>query len=151
MHIIGCGNRERGDDAAGLLVVERLQDLGIEDLGVKTEVCNGEATAVMNWLRADGDIIVVDAVVRGAAVGTIHLWHGIPPVSNKVSTSSHSMGLGEALRLAKTLGLFPKTLRVYGIEGERFEVGSPVSREVNESAQKLAWQIKAEIETKKSG
>jgi hydrogenase maturation protease len=151
MQIIGCGDHQRGDDAAGLLVVERLQNLGIEALGAKTGVCNGETTAVMNFLAGDADLIIIDAVVRGAAVGTIHLWHGIPPVSNRVAMSSHGMGLGEAMRLAKTLGRLPNTLRVYGIEGKTFEIGSPVSYEVHESVETLAWQIKAEIEIKTSG
>ena len=30
MLIIGCGNRTRGDDGAGVLVAERLRKLGIE-------------------------------------------------------------------------------------------------------------------------
>jgi hydrogenase maturation protease len=115
-------------------------------------VCRISASRLLGQkLAGDADLIIIDAVVRGAAVGTIHLWHGIPPVSNRVAMSSHGMGLGEAMRLAKTLGRLPNTLRVYGIEGKTFEIGSPVSYEVHESVETLAWQIKAEIEIKTSG
>ena len=36
--MIGCGNFDRGDDAAGLMVARRLQAFGVETLGVKSPV-----------------------------------------------------------------------------------------------------------------
>ncbi len=42
MLIIGCGNLHRGDDAAGIMVAERLCGLGI-----KTEICVGGFSQLM--------------------------------------------------------------------------------------------------------
>ena len=150
MQIVGCGNRERADDAAGVLVVERLKALGVDALGARTYSCAGEATTVMDSWSVDDDLIIIDVVVTGAPVGTVHLWHELPPVASKASVSTHGLGLAEAFRLARALDRFPKTLRVYGIEGRRFDAGSPVSPEVKEAAENLARQICAETQARNS-
>jgi len=147
MQIIGCGNPERGDDGAGLLVVERLRELGIEALGVTTHTCPGEATELSSAWRSDDDLVVVDAVVTGAPVGTVHRWDGIPPAASSPSASTHGLGVIQALRLAHVLGCVPKLLEVYGIEGRRFEPGSPPSPKVKAAAEDLAQQIHATIQT----
>lgn len=69
MLIIGCGNRQRSDDGAGILVAERLRELGIgADIGEAADLIEA-------WKDAD-DVIVVDAVVTGAPVGTVQAWDG---------------------------------------------------------------------------
>jgi hydrogenase maturation protease len=96
--------------------------------------------------RSDDDLIVVDAVVTGAPVGTVHRWDGIPPAASNPSASTHGLGVIQAFRLAHVLGCFPKLLEVYGIEGKRFEPGSPPSRKVKAAAEDLAQQIHATIQ-----
>ena len=141
MQIIACGNSDRGDDGAAFLVVERLRELGIEALGVRTTTCTGEATGLLNaWSEAD-DLILVDAVVTGAPVGTIHHWDGIPPVASRPSPSTHGLGVAEALRLAAALGHVPQSLQVYGIEAAKFDPGSSLSPQVEAAAERLAKQI----------
>ena len=63
MLIIGCGNRDRGDDGAGILVAERLRELGIE-----ANTRSGEAVDLIEAWKSADDVIVVDAVVTGAPV-----------------------------------------------------------------------------------
>jgi hydrogenase maturation protease len=146
MRIIGCGNHERGDDGAGLLVVERLRELGVESLGARTKTCSGEATEVMDAWAADDEVILVDAVVTGASAGTIHRWdNGIPLAGGSISASTHGFGVGEAIRLARALGRYPKSLRVYGIEGRQFELGTEISPEVRLAVENVAQQISMEI------
>jgi hydrogenase maturation protease len=148
MRIIGCGNRERGDDGAGLLVVERLRERGVESLGIRTTTCSGEATEVMDAWAADDEVILVDAVVTGASAGTIHRWDdGILPASNSVPASTHGFGVSEAIRLAQALRRYPKSLRVYGIEGRQFDRGTEISPEVKRAVETVAQQISSEIRT----
>ena len=64
MLIIGCGNRERSDDRAGILVAERLRDLHIE---AQTRL--GEATDLIEAWKGADDVVVVDAMMTGAPVG----------------------------------------------------------------------------------
>ena len=143
MLILGCGNRQRGDDAAGILAVERLRALGIA-----AEVCAGEPSALMEaWSGVDraDDVIVIDAVVTGAPVGTVHVWDGQRlPAFATATGSTHGFGVAQAIELARVLDRLPACLRVYGIEGKRFEIGSEVSPEVEQAVEEVVQRIAGE-------
>ena len=131
-------------------MVDRLRELGIEALGVRTNICIGEAAGLLNALLGDEDVILLDAVVTGAPVGSVHRWEGVPPAASKPSASTHGLGVVEALRLAPVLGRMPKSLRVYGIEGKQFAPGSPPSPQVKEAAEDLAQQIRTSIQSERT-
>jgi hydrogenase maturation protease len=140
MRIICCGNPDRGDDGAGILVAERLRRLGIE-----AETVGGDALTLLEAWRGAESALVVDAVVTGEPVGTVHVWEGqIPPAANP-GTSSHGFGVAEAIRLAAALHQLPPQLRIIGIEAARFEVGSEPSFQVQQAVDKLVAQITARI------
>lgn len=140
MLILGCGNRDRGDDAAGVLVAERLRDLGLD-----AQICSGQAMELIDaWNGAD-DVIIVDAVMTGGPAGKVWLWDGKQlTLPKSLSLSTHGFGVAEAIRLARILGCLPKHLRIFGIEGSRFELESDVSPEVMCAVKALVAQIKAE-------
>ena len=141
MKIIVCGNRHRRDDAAGLLVAERLHAFGIP-----AQVCSGEATELMAaWDNMDA-VILVDAVTTGAPPGTIHVWDSsVPGLTSRNGSSTHGLGAGEALRLAEVLGRMPVRLRVYGIEAAGFEAGAPPTAAVVIAAEQVAARIACEM------
>jgi hydrogenase maturation protease len=141
MLIIGCGNRERGDDAAGILVAERLRELGIE-----AETRTGEAVDLIEaWKNAD-DVIVVDAVVTGAPIGTVQAWDGRQPLASAgTNASTHGLGVAEAIELAQALGRLPMRLRIYGIEVRRFELGAEISPEVQRGIEEVLRRIISEL------
>jgi len=141
MLVIGCGNRHCGDDAAGILVAEQLQRLGIT-----AKTCSGETTELLEaWKDAD-DVIVVDAVVTGAPAGTIHSWDGKQAFASVRNLSStHGFGVAEAIPLAHALDRLPARLLVYGIEGQQFESGGPVSAEVESGVGEVVRRIVAQI------
>jgi hydrogenase maturation protease len=139
MLIIGCGNRDRGDDGAGVMVAERLRELG-----VKAEICTGEALALIEAWNAADDVVVVDAVVTGGPAGKVWLWdNGQVATQPKLSVSTHGFGVAEAIKLARTLDLLPKRLRVFGIEGRRFDFGNEISPEVMCAVDEVAELITA--------
>jgi len=150
VQIIACGNPGRGDDAAGWRVAERLRELGLEALGVGIKRCTGDATALLRELPGDGDIILLDAVMTGAAPGTIHHWDGIPPFQIRKPSSTHALGVAEALKLAMSLGRLPKSLQVFGIEAEQFELGSPLSPRVKQATEDLAQRIQTSIQAEQA-
>jgi hydrogenase maturation protease len=141
MLIIGCGNRQRSDDGAGILVAERLRKLGIE---ADTRI--GEAADLIEaWKDAD-DVIVVDAVVTGAPVGTVQTWDGRQPLASvRTTASTHCLGVAEAIELAHVLNRLPTRLRVYGIEGQRFEPGAEISPEVQRAVEEVVRKIIADV------
>lgn len=140
MQIICCGNPNRGDDSAALLVAQQLRQSGIQ-----AEIQPGDALDLIESWDETGEVIVVDATVTGATPGTIRVWNGsLPEQVVTGSASTHGLGVAEAIYLAEILHRLPKHLRVYGIEGKEFRPGEQVSPEVREAADKVAKQIAAE-------
>jgi hydrogenase maturation protease len=139
MLIIGCGNRQRGDDGAGLLAAERLRELGIQ-----AEMRAGEAADLIEtWQHAD-DVIIIDAVMTGAPAGTVQSWDGRQSlVSLSPTISTHGFGVAEAIALAHALERLPNRLRVYGVEGRSFEPGAAISPEVMHGVEEVVRRIVA--------
>ncbi len=141
MLIIGCGNRQRSDDGAGILVAERLRELGIE-----AYMRTGEALELIEAWKGADDVIVVDTVVTGAPSGTVQVWdgrHQLAPI--RINTSTHGLGVAEAIELAYVLGHLPIRLRVYGIEGRRFELGAEISPQVQRAVAEVVGRIIADL------
>ena len=139
MRVIGCGSAVRGDDAAGLLVARRLRELGIPAREVE-----GELTAVLDAFEGSQDVLLVDAMAGGGRVGSVRSWDGLPAgMRRRAGTSSHGLGVAEALDLARALGRLPRRVRIYGIEAGRVDPGGAVSPAVAAAVEKLARRIAA--------
>src|SRR6516164_7057322 len=137
MLIIGCGNRQRSDDEARILVAEKLREVGI-----RADTCAGQAADLIEaWTGAD-DVIVVDVVVTGAPVGTVRTWDARQAlISGKAPASTHGLGVAEAIDLARVLGRLPTRLQIYGIEGQRFEHGAEISPELHSGIEEVVHRI----------
>ena len=141
MLIIACGNRQRSDDGAGLLVAECLRELGIE-----ADSRSGDGADLIGAWKDAEDVIIVDAVVTGAPVGTVQAWEGERLLSScGTITSTHGFSALEAIQLARALNRLPMRLRVYGIEGQCFEPGGEVSPEVQSAVGEVVQRIIAEV------
>jgi len=128
--IIGLGNPDRGDDAAGRAVAARLKARVPRDMRVIE--CGGEATALLAWLGEADEVILVDAAISGAAPGTVERFeaHQAPLPAARFGMSTHGFGLAEAIELARALGQLPRRCVVYAIEGRSFALGDPLSPDV---------------------
>jgi hydrogenase maturation protease len=142
MLILGYGNPERGDDAAGHVAVRRLRALGIQ-----AEEFRGDGLDLLETWSASEDVIVIDAMVSGGEPGSIRAWED-PARSMEGGyslCSTHGIGIAEAVRLGSVMGRLPRRLRIYGIEGAEFEVGKGPSPVVVAAAEELARRIAAEV------
>jgi hydrogenase maturation protease len=136
MKVIGCGNLERGDDAAGILVARRLRELGVDAR---------EATSLFDAWDTGDDVLLVDAMSSGRETGSIAVWeHTEFPELRQFRASTHDFGLSEMIGLARALERMPNRLRVYGIEGRRFGIGSALSPEVAKAVENVAMRIAVE-------
>jgi len=146
VRIFGCGNWERGDDKAGLLVAERLRELG-----VNAEVHTGDALSLNERWGPDDDVILIDAVVSGASPGRVCVWDSalpgaeLPTAAAGSAVSSHGFDIAKAIELALALGKLPKRLRIFGIEGAQFEHGANMSPEVESAVDRVVQKIKEAI------
>jgi hydrogenase maturation protease len=141
--VIGVGNAYRGDDAAGLVVARRLRERGVE--AIEQE---GEPVALIDVFAARDAVVLVDAVQSGAPPGTVHRFDvsdGPLPRELRGSTSTHAVGLGEAIELARALGRLPPLVVVYGVEGARFATGVGLSYEVEAALAPLVEAISGEL------
>ncbi len=144
--VIGVGNALRGDDAAGVEVVERLRDR--VPPGVVVAACDEEPSRLIEaWAGADA-VVLVDTVASGARVGTLHRFDaGETPIPARVLRSStHAIGLAETIELARALGKLPPRVVVYGIEGASFAAGAPLTPAVEESVGRLVETILGDLE-----
>jgi len=146
--IIGIGNPDRGDDAVGVIVAQRLrQRLPAQVPILQTTGDPGFLLAA--WSRRQADpptggqtaetVILIDAVHSGAPPGTIHRLdaHESPLPANFFRCSTHALGLHEAIELARALGQLPPKLIVYGIEAKDFTAGTGLSAPVEQAAHQL--------------
>ena len=137
MRIVGYGNPERGDDAAGLLAAERLRAQSFDAVTI-----SGDALELLESWQGATELVIIDAVVTGAPAGTIHVWDGAePPAAFHASNSTHGMGLLEALELGRTLNQLPARISIWGIEGRAFELGSEMTPAVKNAIREVTQRI----------
>jgi hydrogenase maturation protease len=145
--VIGVGNEYRGDDAVGLVVARRLRQLSLGNVTVIEE--SGEGTDLMeSWKGAD-TVIIVDAASSGAKPGTIHR---IDARAQRIPTgllrySTHAFSVGEAVELARAMNRLPPRMVVYGVEGERFDEGTVLSRAVQGSVDAVVDLVLKQLRT----
>jgi hydrogenase maturation protease len=145
--VIGVGNDLRGDDAAGLLVARKLARTCGDDLRVAE--CEGEPVTLLDMWQDCDRAIVVDATQSGAAPGTIRriAAHAGPLPPGLAGTSTHLLGVADAVELARALGRLPARTIVYGIEGATFDTGAPLSEVVEAAVERVATAIRRELES----
>jgi hydrogenase maturation protease len=145
LSLIGIGNRFRRDDAAGLEVVRRLR-LAHPPGVVLVEEEGEPASLIEAWRTAD-EALVVDGISSGSQPGRLHRFDvsDAPLPAEIFNPSTHSMGLPEAIELARELDRLPGRLVVYGIEGESFEAGEGLSDSVQRTVEKLVLDLYHEL------
>jgi hydrogenase maturation protease len=90
---------------------------------------------------------VIDAVSSGAEPGTVHRFDASRtplPASLRRASSTHALGLAEAIELGRALDRLPARVIVYGIEGERFEAGAALTPAVAAAVEAVAAAVQRE-------
>jgi hydrogenase maturation protease len=145
VRVIGCGNPEAGDDAAGIVAVERARGAleiipGVEILLLASPL------DVMHHLDGVDALVVADAIrtpVGHTASGTVVRAAAGPdglPAEIRSSLSSHGFGVAEAFGLAGAIGPVPRVV-VIGVEARVTAAGRPMSGAVRAALPELADSI----------
>lgn len=133
--VIGLGNPFRSDDAAGLAVARRVHNIPAH------ERTAGSYELMDLWEGAD-DVVIVDGMQSGAPAGTVSVFdadrESLPP---EAFTSTHAVGLRDAVELARTLGRLPRHLTVYGIEVSNVRPGFQMSPAVQKAVAAVVSEI----------
>ncbi len=143
--LIGVGNRFRSDDAAGLEVASRLRATNPPGCRILEE--EGEPTSLIESFELVKEALVIDAVFSGAEPGTLHRFDATaePLPAELFKSSTHALGVADAIELARELERLPPRLAVYGIEGANFEVGEGLSPAVETTVDALVTELHGEL------
>jgi hydrogenase maturation protease len=143
--LIGIGNRFRRDDAAGLEVASRLR--ATRPPGVRILEEEGEPGTLIQDFELMKEVLIVDAISTGGRPGDLYRFdathHPLPAETFRPST--HSLGVADAVELARELDRLPDRIAVYGIEGANFEAGEGLSPMVLATVEALVDELHAEL------
>lgn len=128
--IVGIGNLLRGDDAIGQRVAQAIRREGWPDVSVVTT--KGENLDLYSVWKGYERVFVIDAMDRCTPGGDPVAFFAareepLPAAFEK--TSTHGMGPGEAIELARALGELPASLTVVGIAAKDFGFGESLTDE----------------------
>ncbi|MFJ7297402.1 hydrogenase maturation protease [Streptomyces collinus] len=148
--VIGVGNEFRRDDGVGWAVAGRLLQRAASRAlppGTVVATCDGDPARLMGLWEGAGLAVVVDAA--HAEPGHPGLVHRIEldaeGLARPPATSSHGLGLGEAVELARVLGRLPGHLVVYAVEGADTSVGAGLTPAVEGVVEPLVASVEDEI------
>jgi hydrogenase maturation protease len=145
--VIGVGNEFRRDDGAGPAVIARLRALqpGDESLsGVTLALSDGEPGRMIDLWEGTGLTVVIDAV-RDTTMPPGHTCRLALDMLAGVTdgpASSHGIGLGDTVELARALGRLPARLTVLAVAGRDFGFGTGLTAEVAAAVAELVEQVR---------
>ena len=145
--VIGIGNPDRGDDAAGLAVAKRVRAATRSDEVTVRELAGDQLALIDEWAGAT-DVYVVDAVSSGGTPGTVYRFDAADPLTGRFRhRGTHAFSLADVIELARALDKLPGHLAGFGIEGAGFAIGAGLSPQaaaaVDEATSLLLADIKA--------
>jgi hydrogenase maturation protease len=148
--VIGVGNDFRRDDGVGWTVVSRLRERAQHrplPNAMELAVSDGDPGRLIGlWEDADLAVAVDAARSHPGRPGRVHrIELEIDEPRQSGQTSSHGLGLGEAVELSRALGRLPARLVVFAVEGQDHSFGTGLTEPVAEVVEPLAQRIEQEI------
>jgi hydrogenase maturation protease len=145
--VIGVGNEFRRDDGAGPRVLALLRERAGH--GIALVPSDGEPVRLIEAWAGASLAIVVDAVrADNARPGRTHrIEVGHADAGPGLAVSSHGLGLGEAVGLARALDLMPGRLIVHAVEATEFGFGVGLTPAVDAATETLARAVLDDIDS----
>lgn len=142
--VIAVGNEYRGDDGVGARVAREIAELDMPD--VLVTVCDGEPAALLEAWTGVELAVVVDAVVcEPSTPGRI--WRSTVDTMPESTgpTSSHALGIPDALLLGRALDRVPRELVVIAVEAQSLGLGPGLSAPVAAAVADVVRTVLAEL------
>jgi hydrogenase maturation protease len=142
--VVGLGHPYRRDDGVGPRVVEHLQAAGLPHLRA---IAAADGLAILDACQQAAVVIIVDAMASGAPPGTIICYDALRQTLPRrwFQCSTHTLGVAEAIELARALQQLPPRLLVYGVEGRDFAPGMGLSAAVASAVPEVVARIVREL------
>lgn len=140
--VLGIGNLLLGDEAVGVRIVEALEHR--YRLPAHVEVLDGGTSGMeLMEMMADRDhLIVADAVLTGAAPGSVAVLYDeeIPALFTR-KVSPHQLGLSDVLMALRLTDEFPRRLTLVGVVPESLEPGIGLTAVVSQAIEPALAQV----------
>jgi hydrogenase maturation protease len=138
--VIGVGNRDRGDDGAGLALARRLRH---KAPAADVHECAGGGFELLELWRGAENVVVVDAARAGGRPGAVRRFEAqrAPLPAGLARGSSHAAGVADAIELARSLGELPRRVVVYAVEARDFRHGEALSPPVRRALERLEARL----------
>jgi hydrogenase maturation protease len=145
--VVGVGNEFRRDDGAGPEVIARLRALQPGDAslsGVTLALSDGEPGRMIDLWEGTRLAVVIDAVRDPAMPPGYRYQVAVDALTGIVDgvASSHSIGLGDTVELARVLGRLPARLTVLAVVGRDFGFGTELTAEVAAAVPELVERVR---------
>lgn len=148
--VIGVGNEYRRDDGVGPAVMARLRVLQAGDAqltGVRLASSDGEPSRMIDLWTGTHLAVVVDAIRDPRMPAGERYELDINAVTGAVhrTASSHTVGLGETVELARALGRLPRRLVVLAVVGHDFGFGIGLTDDVAVTVDLLVARVRETV------
>ncbi|HTG47000.1 MAG TPA: hydrogenase maturation protease [Actinomycetota bacterium] len=146
VRVIGCGNPDAGDDAAGLVAAEEVARRAPDGVEV---VLARDPLRLLDLLEGARRVIVVDAIRApdgGRTPGAVIRAEAGPdglPAAVRSSLSSHGLGIAETIGIAAAIGDAPPIV-FHGVEAGNVRMGSAMSADVRAALPLLVERVLAD-------
>ena len=140
--VVGFGNPLMGDDGVGAAVVTELDEIGAPP-GLRLSTLTDVLHLSSVW-RGEARVWMVDAVVSGAAPGTVHRRGHTEVLGNPQRHATvHHLSLAEGLRwiVHSCPAMAGVRFRLWGVEPESVEPEEALSPVVARAAETVAREI----------
>jgi len=147
--VIGLGSPDRGDDAVGSAVAERVRRIVGDGIEVLTRE---DPTSLVHTWHGRHVVILIDSMISGVAPGTVTVRRAgtndapLPTYAFAAAGrgGSHAFGLAGAVELSRTLATLPEHVAIVGIESKTFDHG-PMSAAVTASIDDAVAAVLGEL------
>ncbi|MEA5511919.1 hydrogenase maturation protease [Crocosphaera sp. UHCC 0190] len=148
--IIGCGNLNRCDDAVGVIIAQKLQEIFSKNplSNVRIYDCGTAGMEVMFQARGSQKLIIIDACSTDSEPGTIYKVPGEElETLPEPSYSLHDFRWDHALAAGRKIFKedFPADVTVYLIEAENLGLGLEISPSLQPTVKQVIDWIEQEI------
>lgn len=143
--VVGIGQDDRSDDRIGLDLARTLA----REPGVPAEVVvfPGELTGLLDLWKGRTLAIVIDAVRAPRRGGSVVRWEW-PSGAERTpepAVSSHSVSLTSVVELGRAIGSLPERLVLFGVVGERFDLGGAPTPAVQRAEAEVLRRVREEL------
>ena len=148
--VCGLGNSLRGDDGAGLAVLDALSELA---LPANVALYNGSRSGLLTTLVTERyeRVFVIDAVEMQQPSGAWQRFDldaaAFSPGDMRANLSLHHASLPETLAIAQALGVALPQITLYGIQPQSVALAQGLSALVAEAVRDLTQELLTAIHT----